>query len=115
MKKLILIGCALLSVASFACGWNRDYDYGYNGCHSRGYNNNHYRNNNYYGNNANFSNQAIQTLNSLEIRISEKELELSKAMNSNNINWDNVNKLNKDIYELRSEYKLQYIKLQNSN
>ncbi|MCQ9627298.1 hypothetical protein HS141_10165 [Cetobacterium somerae] len=110
MKKLVLISCFLLSVASFACGWARDYDYGYGRCYSRTYN----RNNNYHRNNY-FSEQSAQILNSIEIKISEKELELSKTMNSNNINWDNVNRLNKDIYELKSEYQMQYLKLQNSN
>lgn len=114
MKKFLLLGVLAISSISFAWGGHHNNygNYGYRGnhcCYSSGYHMNSYRNNN-----VNLTSAQQKTIDNYQLQIDEKKLEINKIMNSDNVNWNQVGKLNKEIAEIRAKIKTEIMKTQYS-
>lgn len=110
MKKYLLLGVLAISSVSFAWGGHHN-NYGYRGnhCSSYGYHMNSYKNNN-----MKLTSAQQKTIDNYQLQIDEKKLEINKIMNSDNVNWNQVEKLNKEIAEIRAKIKTEIMKTQYS-
>lgn len=135
MKKAVIIGLLLISAISF--GYSGSYSdnsrvnngyssrgmmgsgYGFGGMMGSGYNSERMMEIMLNGNNLNEEQRAeIFTMmqsrrnsaykNNLKIR--EKELALEKKLNENNVDWKAVEKLNKEVSDLRAKERLEEMK-----
>ncbi|MCF0171864.1 MAG: hypothetical protein HUJ87_15330 [Fusobacterium varium] len=113
MKKYLLLGVLAISSVSFAWGgYHHNYgNYGYRGnhCSSYGYHMNSYRNNN-----MNLTSTQQKAIDNYQLQIDEKRLEINKIMNSDSVNWNQIEKLNKEIAEIRAKIKTEIMKTQYS-
>lgn len=135
MKKAIITGLLFISAISF--GYSGSYNdnsrvsngynsrgmmgsgYGFGGMMGSGYNSERMMEIMLNGNNLNEEQRAeIFTMmqsrrnsaykNNLKIR--EKELALEKKLNENNVDWKAVEKLNKEVSDLRAKERLEEMK-----
>ncbi|OFL94142.1 hypothetical protein [Fusobacterium sp. HMSC073F01] len=108
MKKYLLLGILAISSISFA--WGRHYDnygsYGYirNCCSSYNYHRNSYREN------TRLTSAQQKTIDNYQLQIDEKRLEINKIINSDNVNWNEIEKLNKEIAEIKAEIRTEFMK-----
>lgn len=113
MKKYLLLGILAISSISFAWGGHyKNYgSHGYQGscCSSYNYHRNSYKNN------MRLTSAQQKTIDNYQLQIDEKRLEINKVMNSDNINWSQVEKLNKEIAEIRAKIKTEIMKTQYSD
>ena len=71
----------------------------------------------YYGNDYLYRNDIRLTssqqriIDNYQLQIDEKNFEINKILNSDNINWNQVEKLNKEIAEIRAKIETELMKL----
>lgn len=108
MKKYLLLG--ILAILSISFAWGGHYDnYGSHG-HIRScclaYN--YYRN--LYRENMRLTSVQQKTIDNYQLQIDEKRLEINKIINSDNVNWNEIEKLNKKIAEIKAKIRTEFMK-----
>lgn len=111
MRKYLFLG--LLAISSFSFAWGGHYNSYKTSGHGRGFCSS-YNYANPYRENIKLSSAQQKMFNNYQLQIDEKRLEMNKIMNSDTINWNRVEKLNKEIAEIRAKIKTEMMKVQYS-
>lgn len=113
MKKLVILGIAALSIASFAKGNGNGYDHGMGSGMGNG---KHHRGNAICADGQQRQGRMMMTpeqqkiMNQNSIAMQEVRLEIRKEMSKDSINWNNIEKLNKKVADLQAAQRTQMMK-----
>lgn len=115
MKKLLVVGTLILSAGAFAAGGHSGHSG--NGKKVAGNNNGCTMMGGKTGGRmmANLTPEQQKVMQRDMIAIQEKQLEVRKAMAEDKVDWNKVEKLNKEVANLRATHKTQMMKYMAEN
>lgn len=108
MKKYLLLGVLAISSISFAWeGYHNNYGtHGHRRSCCFSYNSHM----NSYRDDMRLTSVQQKTVNNYQLQIDEKRLEVNKIINSDNVNWNEIEKLNKEIAEIKAKIRTEFMK-----
>lgn len=117
MKKYLVMGVLALSTIGFALGgedYNNDNFNEYTKTHNffKSCNNDDYQN---HMQTIKLTQAQQQTFKNYEIQIFEKELQITKIQNSRNVDWNQIEQLNRDIAEIEAKINTERMQIEYQN
>ena len=98
MKKLIFVALLVVSSAAFANNYHNS-------------NSRHHKNHNNCYNNLNLTDSQRREIRNYRLDIQEKQLKVSRLLNSEKIDWNEVENLNKEIAISKAKLDTEMLKL----
>ena len=99
MKKILLLGLLVVSSAAFATNY-----------HNSNYTHNKHHNN-CYNNAINLTDAQRREIRDYKLDIQEKKLKISRLLNSEKIDWNQIENLNKEIALSRAKLNTEMLKI----
>lgn len=117
MKKYLVMGVLALSTMSFAWGGqSHNNNDNYNGCtQSHSFFKSHNNTDGNHRQNINLTQAQQQMFKNYEIQISEKEIQITKIQNSGNVDWNQIERLNRDIAEIKAKINTERMQIEYQN